>query len=49
MKAIYSWQAAKLDEQEIWPSLERLNISDAIMGRPNAPRTYSVEVKYNWF
>ena len=21
MKAIYSWQAAKLDEQEIWPSL----------------------------
>lgn len=38
-----------LTEEETWQSLDRLNVSGAVMGWPNAPRTYSVEVQYTWF
>ena len=29
-------------------SLARLNVSGAVLGWPNAPRTYSLEVQYTW-
>ena len=38
-----------LTEEETWQSLDRLNVSGAVVGWPNAPRTYSLEVQYTWF
>jgi len=37
-----------LTEEETWSSLARLNSLGALNGQPNEPRTYSLEVQYNF-
>ncbi|KAA1194320.1 TonB-dependent receptor [Pseudohalioglobus sediminis] len=37
-----------LTEEETYMSLERLNSAGAVVGFPNAPRTYSLEVQYSF-
>jgi iron complex outermembrane recepter protein len=37
-----------LTEEETYVSLERLNSAGALVGFPNAPRTYSLEVQYDF-
>ncbi len=37
-----------LTEEETYVSLLRLNAQGAVSGYPNAPRTYSMEIQYDF-
>lgn len=46
MRVIFS--AQNITEEETWVSLVRLNDTGAVNGAPNAPRTYSMEVQFDF-